>query len=188
MLFGRNYSQPTNNGLKELGAAASATDTELTVSGLTAETAGANALLEVAGIRAESGDLSLAVSGTTGTLTSGNNSAVNNIDFTSLGLAVGQFVHVGGLTSSNQFSAGAGYGRITAIAADTLTLDKLSDSLATAAGASETVDLLFGRFIRNVDTDNASFIERSFTFEGEYPNLGTGGATRYEYNLSLIHI
>lgn len=183
LLYARGYATTGNNGLKPLGADAAATDTELTVSGLTAETAPSDAVLEIAGIRPEVGDLSLTVSGTTGTLTSGNNAAVNNIDFTTIGLTVGQFVHIGGTTSANQFSAGAGFGRITAIEAATLTLDKLDAALATDTGAAETVDLLFGSFVRNVDVDDTDFLEVSYQFEGSYPNLDSGGATEYEYAL-----
>jgi len=183
LLYARGYANAANNGLKPLSADVGSTGTVMGFSGAVAETAPSTAIVEIAGIRPEIGDLSLTVSGTVGTLTSGNNAAVNNIDFTTLGLTVGQFIHVGGLTTANQFSAGAGYGRITAIAAGTLTLDKLSAGLATDTGAAETVDLLFGRFIRNVPVDNGDFLETSYQFEASYPNLGTGGATEYEYAL-----
>lgn len=183
LVYARGYALAANNGLKPLSADTATSGTAIAFSGATAETAPAKAVVEIAGIRPEVGDLALTVSGTTGSLTSGNNGASNNIDFTTLGLTVGQFIHIGGLTTANQFSAGAGYARITAIAAATLTLDKLSSTLATDTGASETVDLLFGRFIRNVAVDDASFLETSYQFEASYPNLGTGGATEYEYAL-----
>ncbi len=35
-------------------------------------------------------------------------------------------------------------------------------------------------------TDNADFIERSYQFEAALPNLGTGGAARYEYSLGNL--
>jgi len=157
------------------------TDLVITFAGAVAETAPTKAVAEIAGIRPEVGDLSLAVSAGVGTLTSGNNAAVNNIDFTTLGLTVGQVIHIGGLTASEQFSAGAGYGRITTIAAGSLTLDKLDSTLLADTGAAETVDILFGRFIRNVAVDHADYLETSYQFEGTYPNLGTGGVTEYEY-------
>lgn len=183
LLYSRGYATAANNGLKPLTVDVVATDTVMQFSGATTETAPAKAIVEVAGIRAESGDLALTVSGTTGSLTSGNNSATNNIDFTTLGLTVGQFIHVGGLTSSEQFSAGAGYARITAIAAGTLTLDKMDSTLATDPGTGEQIDLLYGRFIRNVSVDDSDYLEVSYQFEGAYPNLDSGGATEYEYAL-----
>lgn len=117
-----------------------------------------------------------------GTLTSGNNSATSSIDFTTLGLAVGQFIHIGGLAAGQQFAEGYGFGRIISIGADTLTLDKLSSTLAASTGAAMTVDLLFGQFIRNVPVDDADFIERSYQFELESPNLMAGGDSGFEYS------
>lgn len=181
LVHARGYANTENNGLKELGDKPIATDTELTVSGLVAETAPSNAVVQIAGIRPETGDLAITVSGDEATITSGNNAAVNNIDFTLLGLTVGQAVHVGGLLSANQFSAGAGYGFIKSIAAGTLVLDRIDSTLATDPGAAETVDLLFGKFVRNVAVDHADFKESSLQIEGGFPNLETGGATMYEY-------
>lgn len=186
LVFARGYVQPANNGLKVLGADAAAAGTLLTVSGLVAETPPTNAVVEIAGIRAQTGDLALAVSGTVGTLTSGNNSATSSIDFTTLGLAVGQFIHIGGLATGQQFTEGYGFGRITSIAADTLTLDKLGENVAASTGTGMTVDLLFGQFIRNVPVDNADFLERSFQFELESPNLMAGGASGYEYSVGNL--
>lgn len=181
LLYSRGYATAANNGLHPLTVDVTSTDTVMQFSGASAETAPAKAVVEIAGIRPELGDLALTVSSGVGTLSSGNNAASNNIDFTTLGLTVGQFIHIGGLTASEQFSAGAGYGRITSIAAGTVLLDKLDSTLATDTGASETVDLLFGRFIRNVAVDDSDYLEISYHFEGSYPNLGSGGATEYEY-------
>lgn len=183
LLYSRGYSTAANNGLQALTVDVASTDTVMQFSGATVETAPAKAIVEVAGIRPEVGDLAITVSAGVGTLSSGNNAAVNNIDFTTLGLTVGQFIHIGGLTASEQFSAGAGYGRITSIAAGTVLLDKLDSTLTTDPGAAETVDLLYGRFIRNVAVDHADYLEISYQFEGSYPNLDSGGATEYEYAL-----
>lgn len=189
LAYAQGYANSGNNGLKPLTSDLATSGTTLPVTGLTTETAPANARVEIAGIRPETGDLSLTVSGSTGSLTSGNNGATNNIDFTTLGLTVGQFIHIGGLTSGEQFSAGAGYARITAIAAGQLDLDKLDSTLATDTGASETVDLLFGRFLRNVavtaDSDDERYVERSYHFEVAYPDLGGVGTDEYEYATAM---
>ena len=52
---------------------------------------------------------------------------------------------------------------------------------ADDAGAGKKIELLFGQFLRNVDVDDASFLERSFTFEGSYDDLGAGPVKEYEY-------
>ncbi|MEO1208385.1 MAG: phage tail tube protein [Cyanobacteria bacterium J06638_20] len=175
LVFAQGYSTTANNGLKPLTADAASTDTELTVAGLSAETASESAILEYAGIRAATGDLTLTVSGTTAVL------STTLLDFTTLGLTVGQFIHIGGLTTSEQFDTGAGYARITSIAATEIGLDKLAAALATDDGVGDTVDLLFGQFIRNVATTDPAFIEQSFQFEAQFPNLGPAGETGFEY-------
>lgn len=197
LISAKGYANDANNGLKPLAADVAMTDTEIQVAGLVVETAPSNAVVEIAGIRAEAGDLALSVSSGVGTLSSGNNAAVNNIDFTTLGLTVGQIIHVGGLTSANQFgstSAGDGtrsfgYARVTAIAAGSLTLDKLDSTLVASDGTDDgnggtliPTDLLFGQFLRNVPVDDAEFIERSFHFEAAFPNLEVPGpGDEYEY-------
>lgn len=197
LVYARGYVNAANNGLVPLSADLGSSETTLQVSGNVVETAPTNAEVELCGIRAEAGDLDLAVSAGVGTMTSGNNSASNNINFTTLGLTVGQLIHVGGLTSANRFGSTAagdgtrsyGYARIRTIAADTLTLDKLDATLVASDGTADgnggtlsPVDLLFGRFIRNVAVDDSSFLERSFTIEAAWDNLqNPGPGAEYSY-------
>ncbi len=181
LIFARGYSIAANNGLNPLDSQPVDTDTELTTANAVAETAPTNATVDIAGIRAEVGDLSLTVAGLLATITSGNETPAIAVDFTTLGLTLGQFIHVGGLTSGEQFTGSLGYGRIFSITAGTLVLDKIDATLITAAGTTDTVDLLFGRFIRNVPTDDADFLERSFHFEGAFCELGGVGINMYEY-------
>lgn len=195
LVHARGYANTVNNGLRALTSDLAAAGTTLPVSGSTAETPPINAQVQIAGIRATAGDLAITVSAGVGTLTSGNHSVTgaSKIDFTTLGLTVGQFIHVGGLTNTNRFfGAGPivsyGYARVRTIAAATVTLDKMdatlitSDGTTTGAGGSNVaVDLLFGRFIRNVAVDNADYIERSFSIEASWPNLGVPSGNRYSY-------
>ena len=181
LVHAKGYATPANNGLKPLSADAADTDTEIQVAGLSVEVPPTNATLDIAGIRAEAGDLDITVTGSTAVITSGNNGAINNIDFTTIGVSLGQFIHVGGLTTGNQFTGGGGYGRVKAIAAGSLTLDKIDVALVTDNGADDTVDLLFGRFIRNVPTNSAEFLERSFQYELTFTDLEAVSSDRYEY-------
>lgn len=178
LVYASGYAIAGNNGLKAITADTATSGTAITVSGNTSEASPpANALLQVAGIRGETGDLAITVSGTTATITSTDNIFLN------CGLVPGQLVHVGGLLVANQFSAGKGYGRIRTIAAGggTIVLDKLQGTLATDTGSGETVDILFGQFIRDVETDNASFMQRSIQFEATFPGLGPSNETMFEY-------
>lgn len=179
LVFARGFTNSANNGVHEV---ASGTATTIVVTtALTDEAAPpANALLEAAGLRFETGELALTVAAGVGTLT--YTAASSSIGALSGYIEVGQLIHVGGTTSGRQFSAGIGYGRVTAVTATTVTLDKLDSTLATDPGTGETVDLLFGRFLKNVDVDDASFLERSFQFEAAYPDLASVGVDEYEYS------
>jgi len=179
LVYARGHALSANNGLKSV---ASATATTVVVNeDLGDEIPPANATLELAGYRFPTSNLSIAVSGTTAVLTSAT------LDTSTIGVHVGQLVHVGGLLPANQFnSAGGGfkgYARVTAIdgSAGTITLDKLGADLVTDDGLGDTVDLLFGLFLKNVDTDSPDYLEQSFQFELALPGLDTGGATMYEY-------
>lgn len=200
LVYARGYAIAANNGLKPLSADLASTDVTLEVAGNSAETADPKAEVALAGIRAEAGDLALAVSAGVGTLTSGNNGATNDIDFTTLGWTVGQTIHIGGLTSATRFfGAGpvASYGpaRITSIAAGTVLLDNLATTLVaadgtdTGAGGTATVcDILYGRFVRNVAVTHADFLEVYHVIEAEWNNLftGTGNGNGYEYGLDQL--
>ena len=181
LIFARGYAVAANNGLNPLDSQPIDTDTELTTANAVVETAPTNATVDIAGIRAETGDLDVTVAANLATITSGNETPVATIDFTTLGLTVGQQIHVGGLTSGEQFTGSLGYGRIKSIAAAVLVLDKIDATLITATGTTDTVDLLFGRFIRNVPTDNADFLERSYHIEQTFPDLDSVGVDMYEY-------
>lgn len=183
LVYGAGYANAANNGLKPLSADTAAAGTTIAFAGAVVETAPTNAQISLAGIRAEAGDLALSISGTVGTLSSGNGSSTNPIDFTTLGIVKGMRIHIGGLTSANRFF-GVGpvesYGgaRVRTVEADEITIDKMdatlvaSDGTTTGAGGTEVaVDLLFGRFVRNVPVDSSEFLELYQQFEAEYPNL-----------------
>lgn len=177
LIYTRGFTNPANNGLKVVASSSTTTVTKVS-GGLVAETptAVSGARLEIAGVRAGTADLTLTISGTTGTLGS------TTLNFTTLGLNVGQMIHIGGLTSANWFGAtNRGFARITSIAATALGLDKVDTTLATDAGTGDTVDLLFGSFLRNVAVTSADYLEVSSQIEASYPNLGDP-TTNYEYS------
>lgn len=182
LVYMRNFTNAANNGIFEVS---SATTTTIVVAGtpsLVDETPPASAQIETAGLRFGTGELAITVTGTTAVLAytdAGTGYTLSDWFFP------GQVIHIGGLTGSEQFSAGAGYARVTAVndTADTLTLDKLSSTIATDPGTGETIDILFGRFCRNVDVDASQFLSRSFQFEVAYPDLGGVGTPEYEYAL-----
>lgn len=195
LVFARGFTSPANNGIKTLGVNPAAAATAITVTQtLVAEAAPANAQLELTGVRslAAATDLTWVWNGTTkrGTLTSASDIA----DFAVLGLTVGQTVHIGspGATSGSVINAFEnvaandiyGYGRVVAINGPDLVLDKVDATLMFSDGTSPTtaVDLLFGKFIRNVGTDSPDFLEQSFQFELSYPGLQNPSGDEFEYS------
>lgn len=177
LVFARGFTNAANNGLQEVDSGGSTTDTDIVGGAHVNETPGnqANAQLEVAGVRGATSDITW----TNATLTL----ASTVLDFTTLGLSPGQAVHIGGLTSSNQFAGGVLLGRIVSIAANAIVFDKTSGTLAgDDAGTGVRVDLLFGAFIRNVAVTDSDFLERFFQWELALPNLEVPGpGDEYEY-------
>ena len=179
LVFTRGFLNAANNGLKVVNTGGTTTSVPITGGGLVVETPAAtrNVSLEVAGFRFSSGDLQVDASG---------NLTSTTKDMTTLGLIPGQMIWIGGSDTANQFAnaANTGLARVVSIAANLLTLDKRSQAFVTDTGAGKLIDLLFGRFLKNVAVDDSNFIERSFQFEAAYQDLEgnpvpTGDA--YEY-------
>jgi len=169
LLFGSGYANSANNGLHVVGTGSSTVSINVG-STLVTETAPTGANLEVCGVRATDIDIAGATSYTASTgftLTTGG-----DIDWTVTGLTAGQFVYIVGATS--------GYARIKSISATVLTLDKKGSSILDQS-TTTTISVYYGPYIRNVDVDDASYSERSYSFEGSYKDLGGAGVDEYEY-------
>lgn len=185
LVYASGFLTDANNGLKVLADKPNATETELTVAGLTAETvaAGNYAEVSVAGVRGAAGDLQIDANG---------DLISTALDFTTLGIAPGQVIHLGGLDVANQFFTedNNGFARARVIEANKITLDKrdtvfvADDGTDTGAGGTAVrIDILFGQFVRNVPVGDTDWVEHSTQFEMASPNLMAGGATGYEYSL-----
>ncbi len=112
-----------------------------------------------------------------------------------LGLTVGEVAHIGSIAAAgdttvvNAFESIAandmfGYARVKSFTANTVVFDKVDAALQfnDAVAPATAVDVLFGEFIRNVSTASAEFLERSFQFEAEFPNLNNPSGDMYEYS------
>lgn len=176
LVFGRGFGIPGNNGLHAVGAAS--TGTSIVAAGTTAEASPPiTAQLEVAGWRGASGDIGLDVNG---------NLTSTAADFTTMGLVVGMWLWVGGdpANATLNFATAAyrGFAKIVTIAAHLLTLERRSWTVGAAdTGAAKTIDLYWGRFLRNVAIDNADYLEPSYQLELSLPGAATAGATAYKY-------
>jgi len=177
LVFARGFANSANNGLFEVDALSTTTVTELagtpgTVAETPATTTGAT--VEVCGFRLTDGtwDDSTKQVGSSGT------------DLSTLGLTVGQYLRVG--SDANALTGGQLVGRITAISAAAITLDKVQNLGASTLNgggnvSADDVDLLYGQFVRNVGVDDTDYLERFFQFELRYADLDSVGTDEYEY-------
>ena len=164
----------TSSGVYKINQQPVNTDTVLSVaSGPSSSIAAApGQRLEVCGVSSGNADITISVSSGVATI----NSSADISNWSDFGLQLGQTIYVGRTAGGG---ASYGYGRIISITGSQMQLDKIDATLVAVAG--QQMDFLFGQFYRNVPTDNAAFIERSYQFELAMPNLGTGAATAYEY-------
>ena len=201
LIFARGFTNPTNNGLKQVDADIATSATLVTVAESLVDEAvpPANARIELAGVRslAAAADFTWAWDSPAAgqaTLTS----AGDITDFAARGLTVGQRVHIGspdgsgGVTNAFENSSANdmfGYARIVSFGTGTIVFDKVDAALKfdDAAAPTTAVDVLFGKFVRNVPVGDAEFLERSFQFEAEFPNLAaTPGDSEFQYAIGNL--
>lgn len=197
LLWSTGFTNDGNNGLKSVDAdiATSATAISVNENLVDESSPPAAARLSFAGHRVAAGDV------VTWTFAGGPKEATLNLTglgtlLQALGLTVGQTIHVGSIAAAgdttivNAFENAAandmfGYARVKSFTdADNIVFDKVDAALqfTDATDPATAVDLLFGEFIRNVTTTDSEFLERSFQFEAEFPNLDTGGGSEFQYS------
>lgn len=147
---------------------AGSTGTSITIAGGTVNAApAATARVKVVGYQGGTADLNATTSG-------GNAITSTALNFTTLGLIVGQWVKFsaeGGAFSWNT-TANNGYCRISAIAASRLSFDVVPSGWTTETGTGKTIRMYYGDTIRNGTS------EFSYRIEKQY---GLTGGTRYAY-------
>jgi len=174
IIFARGFLNSANNGLKLVGA--SSTAGEIKTSGLTTETSPpAAAEVDLVGFQGASGDLKIDASG---------NLTSTTLNFTTLGLQVGQYISIGGSDTNTYFATAAdkGEARVRLIEANKITLDNKMTTFVADTGVGKTIQIYIGSFLRDVPVNSANFITETYTFEATYANLGDDSdETWYEY-------
>ena len=177
LVYGRGHSNATNNGLKEVGSSSTTTRIYVVDATMVAEASPpSHAQVDVAGFRGASGDLEIDANG---------DLISTSLDFTTLDLLTGQTIGIGGEATANQFATSANIGLAQiggTIEANKIPLSRTAAAFSVDDGSSKEIDIYFGEFLRDVDTDHANWLIRSHQFELEYPNLDTGDAAMYEYS------
>lgn len=185
LFVARGYTNAANNGLKVVNGAVAAAATEIPVApalaggaSLVAETVGATQLtqLDLAGVRGADSDITINADG---------NIETTALDCTQLGLTPGQSLFIGGVDAANRFTNVANRGVVTivSISQNIIVVQKAGGTLSAENGAGLSIDLFFGRFGRNVPVTDTAFIERTYSFELELPNLGNPSGDEYEYSV-----
>ncbi|TGT72908.1 hypothetical protein EN802_13595 [bacterium M00.F.Ca.ET.159.01.1.1] len=143
-----------NNGVFKC-TTGSATVPAFVGSGITDEAAPpAAARMKVVGFQGAAADITAASNGIASTL----------LDFTTLGLRVGQWLKIGGTAVGDKFATAAcnGFARIIAIAANAITLDNLPTGWTTDAGTGKTIKVWVGDTIKNGVSTISQTLERGF--------------------------
>jgi hypothetical protein len=152
------FGPAANNGLFRV-TTGGATSYIAVSQGLLDETApAANARSKVVGFQGASADITATATGLGST----------SLNFTTLGLQVGQWIKVGGTGAAFRFDTVAvnSWARITAITATALTLDNRPAGWGTDSGTGKTIRVFFGdRLVNGLATIGHSF-EKGFMGQG----------------------
>jgi len=127
--------------------------------GLTDEDAPpAAARLKAVGFQGASGDITATASGLVST----------SLDFTTLGLAAGMWLKIGGSAAADKFATAANndWVRVTAVDDTALTCDNLPSGWTADDGTGKTLKVWFGDYIKNGTTKVGLSIERGFMGQG----------------------
>lgn len=165
LLYASGFTNVGNNGLLNVVTAVAA---KVTVSqNLTDEAAPPTAAkLQAVGFQFASGTAALDAAANDLVLTS------SATDLTTLGLNVGEWVFIGGDTSIMRFAdTGNGapfYGRISAIAAGSLTFDKTTGVQVDDPGTGKTIRMFFSSTVVRNEEDCSLIKTRSYQIERQY--------------------
>lgn len=145
MLFLSGNTDTANDGLKNASSVADNVIT--TTENLTTDASPAStAKMTTVGFLGAAGDIDVTVSGAFPIFTS------TALDFTTLGLIPGEWIYIGGDTAGTFFEDNAtnnGFVRVRTIAANALTVDKSEGTMVTEVSTTETIQLFFGRVLKN---------------------------------------
>lgn len=148
LVWASGFGIAGNNGLKVV---TSVTGTTVVCPGLTAEALPpAGASIVRVGHQFASADATITASGTLATL------GATTKNLTQLGLVPGEFIHIGGDAAITQFATAAnmGFARVRSVTATAITLDKAEQTLVTDTGTGKTIQVFFGRVLKNLDGSN----------------------------------
>lgn len=165
LVWATGFVNAANNGLHVVTAVVTDTTIAVLGSSLVTETPPATANLVVVGHQFAADDLDVDVTGAFATYTTSVQ------DLTALGLIPGEPMFVGGDSAATSYPTNAvnnGIKRVKSIATNALVVDKSDSDMITETTASgETLQIFFGRVLKNENGTEASFpiTRRSYQLE-----------------------
>lgn len=160
LIKGFNFTNSANNALNTVTAVVSNTSVDVADGQLVAESSPpSDAYIQVVGHVGSAGDIDVDVSGDLPKLTS------TALNFTTLGLVVGQWIFIGGDTASTKFSNAVnnGFKRVRSISANAIVIDKSVSDMVAESSTTQTIQLFFGDVIKNETGSN--IVRTSFHLE-----------------------
>lgn len=167
LVFVQGFSDPANNGLFTV-AAVSTTTLDLDETGapgtpasLVDEAASSDVSVVQVGVQpTTAADIQADADGSRPALTS------TTLDFTTLGLNVGEFVYIGGDTIFTRFTENGsnGWARVRSISANRLEFDKTAGTFANDNAAGIFLQLFFGRVLKN-ESNPANIVKKYLQLE-----------------------
>ena len=152
----RGFPTAANNDTAKVVTTSTGTTIVFAAATWTAETAAipVGAFARVVGYAGASADIAATATGLSST----------TLNFTTLGLAVGEWIKIGGSAAGTKFATAAlnDWCRISAIAANALTFDIRPSGWTTDAGTGKTIYLFFGDILSNASTQYSNTIERQY--------------------------
>jgi hypothetical protein len=175
LVLASGFNNSGNNGLKVV-TSVDAGSSEVRFAGTVVEgSPPADAKLVVVGYQAAAGTLDVVVTGNFATITS-----TGGVDFTTLGLIAGEFVYVGGDSAGLAFATAAnnGFKRIHSVAAGALVIDKSVLPMQAESSTTETVQLFFGRVLKN--ELGSLIVRRSYNVERQLGAPDTSNPSQFQ--------
>jgi hypothetical protein len=165
LVFMSGFANSANNGLFAVTAVTTTTVVVAIADGaggnptLVDESATSNGSIVQVGYEGAAGDIDVDMTGSRPALTS------TALDFTDLGLVVGEWIFIGGDSTGLKFTNAVnnGFARIRSIAAARLEFDKTQNTMVTEASTTETIHLFIGRVLKN--ELGANIVRRTYQLE-----------------------
>lgn len=158
IVLASGFTEADNNGLKNVIGVTGPGLVDVSEA-LVDETPPAAAKLVRVGHLADGDDLGVTAGATYPTLTS------SALDFTTLGLIPGEWVFIGGDSAATQFvtAGNNGFKRVRSVATNAITFDKGVAMTTEVLSGGETVQLFFGRVLKNETGSN--IVRRTYNLE-----------------------